>query len=287
MTLKNRINSVVPSELWQFGGFCKRLPMYWRLDRSESLRVQRGLEGLPLFITRDIYVQIPENVTAYVNWRAHGIEDAASREEVRDFLKLSEGRSALIDIGAQTGSISAFFARSRTGPAHILSMEPDPQVQAILARARALNSPEGVNWEIRHEAVSDREGTIEMPISNTPFETERGMADFGKLISVPSRTLTNLVASLDWLPDLVKIDVESFEYEILTSSLPLIERIKPALQLEVHWEILKRRNLDAMDFLSPIAAMGYRGLRAHYRNPADWLAAGRKEAVSRLSLEIA
>lgn len=287
MSLKNRIKSVLPSGLWHLGGFCKRLPVYWRIDRSESLRVQRGLEGLPLFITRDIYVQIPENVTAYVNWRAHGIEDHASWVEVRDFLKLSEGRSALIDIGAQTGSMSAFFARSRTGPARILSMEPDAQVQAILDRARDLNSPQGIDWEIRHEAVSDHVGTIEMPISNTPFETQKGMADFGKLISVPSQTLTSLVDSLDWVPDLVKIDVESFEYEILTTSLPLIERIKPALQLEVHWEILKRRNLDAMDFLSPLAAMGYRGIRARYRNPDDWVTAGKREVVSRLSLHVA
>jgi FkbM family methyltransferase len=150
-------------------------------------------------------------------------------------------------------------------------------VQTILSRARELNSPQGIDWEIRHEAVSDHIGTIEMPISNTPFETQKGMADFGKLITVPSQTLTALVESLDWVPDLVKIDVESFEYEILTSS---------ALQLEVHWEILKRRNLDAMDFLSPLAAMGYRGIRAQYRNPGDWAAAARREAVSRISLKV-
>jgi FkbM family methyltransferase len=286
MRLKKKLKSIVPSGLWQFAGFCKRLPVYWRIDRSESLRVQQGLEGLPLFVTRDLCVQIPESVTAYVNWRAHGIEDAASWAEVRDFLKLAEGRVALIDIGAQTGSISAFFARSRTGPARILSMEPDAQVQAILARARDLNSPPGIDWEIRHEAVSDHVGTIEMPISNTPFETQKGMADFGRRIVVPSQTLTSLVASLDWVPDLVKIDVESFEYEILTASLPLIERIRPALQLEVHWEILRLRHLDAMDFLTPLGAMGYRGIRAHYRNPRDWEAAGRREAVSRLSLKI-
>jgi len=286
MSLKNKLKSFVPSGLWQFGGFCKRLPTYWRIDRSESLRVQRGLEGLPLFITPDIHVQIPENVTAYVNWRSHGIEDHDGWLEVRDFLKLSKGRSALIDIGAQTGSISAFFARSRKGAARILSMEPDAQVQAILSRARELNSPRGIDWEIRHEAVSDHIGTIEMPISNTPFETQKGMADFGKLITVPSQTLTALIESLDWVPDLVKIDVESFEYEILTSSLPLIERIKPALQLEVHWEILKRRNLDAMDFLTPLAAMGYRGIRSQYRNPGDWAAAARREAVSRISLKV-
>lgn len=286
MNLKSFIRNFVPPGLWQLGGFCKRLPAYWRIDRSESLRVKHGLEGLPLFFTRDLYVQIPESVTAYVNWRAHAIEDEISRVEVRDFLELAEGRKALIDVGAQTGSISAFFARSRKGPARILSMEPDPQVRSILERARTLNTPEGIAWEIRHEAVSDHEGIIEMPVSNTPFETERGMADFGKLIEVPARTLTGLVESLDWTPDLVKIDVESFEHEILTTSLSLFERLRPALQLEVHWEILSRRGLDAKEFLEPLGAMGYRGIRARYRNPGDWFAEGLKLPVSRFSLAV-
>jgi hypothetical protein len=41
-----------------------------------------------------------------------------------------------------------------------------------------------------------------------------------------------------------------------------------------------------MDFLSPLAAMGYRGIRAQYRNPGDWAAAARREAVSRISLKV-
>ena len=286
MSLKTQLRSFVPTSLWQFAGFCKRLPAHWRLDRSESLRVQHRLEGLAVFITREVHVRIPESVTAYVNWRAHGIEDAASFRETRDFLKLAEGRSRLIDIGAQTGFISAVFARSRPGVVRILSMEPDPQVQAILTRARALNATGQVEWEIRHEAVSDHEGTMEMPISNTPYETERGMADFGKLITVPSRTLTSLVETLEWTPDLLKIDVESFEHEILTASLPLIEKIKPALQLEVHWEVLRSRNLDAFDFLKPLAEMGYHGIRSGYRTLDDWIALGRTEVVSRLSLKV-
>lgn len=286
MSLKSHLKNVVPESLWHFAGFCKRLPTYWRLDRSESLRVRQGVEGLPLFVARDLHVSIPESVTAYIYWRAHAFEDADLWAETTDFLELAEGRSRLIDIGAQTGFFSALFARARPAPVAILSMEPDSQVQAILARARTLNGGDGIDWEIRHEAVSDHDGTIEIPISNTPYEADLCAGNPGDLITVPSRSLTALVESLDWEPDLLKIDVESFEYEILTTSLPMIERLRPALHLEVHWEILQRRGLDPMDFLAPLARMGYRGNRSGYRKLDDWTVAGRKEVVSRLSLKV-
>lgn len=286
MSLKSHLKTFVPEGLWHFAGFCKRLPTYWRLDRSENLRVQQGVPGLPLFVAPDLHVQIPESVTAYIYWRAHAFEDADLWAETTDFLKLAEGCSRLIDIGAQTGFFSALFARARTAPVSILSMEPDAQVQAILARARVLNGGDGIDWEIRHEAVSDHEGTIGIPISNRPYEADLSAGEPGDLITVPSRSLTALIESLDWTPDLLKIDVESFEYEILTTSLPVIERLRPALHLEVHWEILQRRGLDPMDFLAPLARMGYRGNRSGYRTLEDWAAAGRKEVVSRLSLKV-
>jgi hypothetical protein len=100
MSIKSNLRSIIPSGLWQTVGFCKRLPVYWHLDRSESLRVKRGIEGLPLFVTSDVFVLIPESVTAYMNWRSHAIEDPTSSPETTDFLELAKGRKALIDIGA-------------------------------------------------------------------------------------------------------------------------------------------------------------------------------------------
>lgn len=286
MSVKSQLRSIVPPSLWQTIGFCGRLPTYWKFHRSESLRVRKGIEGLPLYTTPDVFVQIPESVTACMNWRSHGIEDPTSSVETRDFLDLARGRSHFIDIGAQTGFMSALFAMSRNEPMNILSVEPDPRVHDVLARARELNLSRNIDWTVHHAAVSDADGSIFMPVSNTLYEARNGKDDVGKLIEVDSVSLASLVTELVWIPDLIKIDVESFEYEILTSSTDLVEKLKPAIQLEVHWELLKSRGLDALQFLGPLAEMGYRGQAGKYSGLAEWSRAGRTEPVSRLSLQV-
>jgi FkbM family methyltransferase len=205
--------------------------------------------------------------------------------ETSDFLRLSRGKSGLIDIGAQTGFISAVFARSRS-KAHILSFEPDPQVFGILQRARERNLSSGIEWEIRSQAVSNSGGLITISTSNTLYESPTGGEAFGKRIDVPAVTLHKIVEELEWRPDILKIDVESFEYEILLSSLPLLVERKPAIQLEVHWDLLKNRSLNALDFLKPLYEYGYRGNRSRYRGLQEWVNASKREHVSRLSLEV-
>lgn len=121
-----------------------------------------------------------------------------------------------------------------------------------------------------------------MPVSNRLHE--RAEATKATDIDVPVTTMDGLLASLEWRPDIIKIDVESFEHEILCSSLAVIEKLKPALQLEVHWQMLRSRERNAADFLGPLAAFGYRGICRRHRDLDKWFGAGRSEAVSRLSL---
>jgi FkbM family methyltransferase len=284
MSLKAYLRRRVPTKIWQTLGFFKRLPAYWRIDRSEALRVRKRLKGLPLFVTDEIYVFIPESLTAYTEWRLHGIGDYDSAMEVREFLDLAKDCVRLMDIGAQTGFISALFARSRSRPFKILSLEPDPQVIPILHRAKELNdSPEG-DWRIWPLAVSDTTGPVTISVSNVVYELRREDSERANTIHVPARTLTNIVRELNWVPDVVKIDVESFEYEILASALEFLSREKPALQLEVHWQILASRDRSARDFLSPLADIGYRGIRKRYRDLSDWQRESQSKPVSRLSL---
>lgn len=281
--LRSAVRAITPFAVWQTFGFIKRIPSYWRIDRSEALRIRQRTSGLPLYLTPQLPVFPPESITAYLNWRHHGIEINESSAEAKDFLDLAQGRRALIDIGAQTGFMSALFARSRTYPCHILSVEPDPQVQSLLERAAALNAGAHVNWKIENVALSNTSGRLVMPVSNRLHE-EAQSSMRPSVIEVPVTTLTDLLNSLDWQPDIIKIDVESFEYEILCSSLAAIERLKPALQLEIHWQMLEKRERNPHDFLEPLAAIGYRGIRRRYRTLDAWINAGRSEEVSRLAL---
>ena len=269
-----------------FAGFCKRLPAYWRLDRSDSLRVKQSIPGLPLFVTPEIFVQIPESVTALLNWRLHAVEDAAGAAETENFLILAEGCSQFIDIGAQMGFLSALFAKSRSGTIRILSIEPDSQVHQILDRAKALNSSAGIDWEIRHIAVSDEKRSISVSTSNSLYETEGSFERFGEPIEVEAESLSSLVETLDWTPDILKIDVESFEFEVLVPAISLLAAIKPALQLEVHWELLAERDCDPFDFLGPLHEIGYSGIQKSFRGMREWKRLSEKEPVSRLSLRV-
>jgi FkbM family methyltransferase len=286
MSFKTYFRTLAPASVWQTLGFCKRLLMYWRIDRSESLRVRNRVEGLPLFITDEVCVFPPENLTAYICWKTHGFEDAASSVEAREFLELATNCSALVDIGAQTGFMSALFARSRNGVFRIGSLEPDPQVLPILHRARELNGAKNGDWRILPIAVSHRSGKMNIQSSNWMYEARRDPLALVHAIDARTMTLRDVLRELAWTPDILKIDVESFEYEILCSSFDFLNAQKPALQLEVHWELLASRGRSADDFLSPLAEIGYRGMRKKYRNFAAWKRAGRSETVSRLSLRV-
>jgi FkbM family methyltransferase len=284
-TIRSALRTMIPFPVWQTAGFLTRMPSYWRIDRSEALRIRRRLPGLPLHVGKDIHVFAPESITAFRCWQYHGVEVNDSSAEVSDFLQLSEGRRALIDIGAQTGFISALFARSRAMPCHIVSVEPDPRVLPMLKRAAVLNGAAGCEWTVMAEAISDRSGTLSLPSFNRVYENGGDSGpDADASFDVPARTLTGLLAGLDWEPDIIKIDVESFEHEILCSSWRAIERIRPALQLEVHWKMLAERGRDASDFLKPLADLGYRGIRKRYGSLEKWLRAGRVEPVSRMAL---
>jgi hypothetical protein len=147
-----------------------------------------------------------------------------------------------------------------------------------------LNGSSEIDWQIAAVAVSDSSGRISMPLSNRLYESALMGGEDPAEIEVEATTLSDLVAGRSWQPDIIKIDTESFEYEIICPSLDLFERLKPALQLEVHWDMLAARGRGAADFLVPLADMGYRGIRRRYRTYDAWQRAGRSEAVSRMAL---
>ena len=149
--------------------------------------------GLPLYVTNSVSVFPPESVTAYLNWQSHGVEVNESSREALDFLDLAENRRALLDIGAQTGFISAMFARSRRHPARILSVEPDPQCLPLLRRAIDLNGHGDIDWQIAAVAVSDSSGPISMPLSNQFYESAPMERDGPGEIEVEATTLVDLV----------------------------------------------------------------------------------------------
>ena len=167
------------------------------------------MRGLSHHVTDSVSVYSPEeSVIVYLAWQYHGVEINESSREARDFLALAENCHALLDIGAQTGFMSALFARSRRHPARILSVEPDLQCLPFLKRAVDLNGGSAIDWEIATVAVSDLSGRFSLPLGNWFYASAPRTSENPGAIEVEARTLVDLVAGMSWQPDIIKIDTE-------------------------------------------------------------------------------
>src|SRR5215211_7237098 len=62
-----------------------------------------------------------------------------------------------------------------------------------------------------------------------------------KIFELPCATLPDLLRKHSVLPDLLKIDIESYEYELVQSSLDVLKLWKPRIALELHVALLCTR----------------------------------------------
>jgi len=58
-------------------------------------------------------------------------------------------------------------------------------------------------------------------------------------------------------PDLLKIDVEGYEYEVLLGAKRLLEQRKPPICLELHLDLLERRGVEPRRVLAQLESYGY------------------------------
>ena len=70
-------------------------------------------------------------------------------------------------------------------------------------------------------------------------------------------TLRSICREAAFTPDLIKIDIESYEYEVLMSSIDFLDEFKPRLHLELHSPQLRKRGLELGHLLQRLEALGY------------------------------
>ncbi|MBE7157035.1 MAG: FkbM family methyltransferase [Rhodospirillales bacterium] len=184
-------------------------------------------------------------------WKFH-VYNRAGRAEILSFLKLAKGCTRLLDLGASAGIFSALFAVSRPS-SDIVSVEPDGLSFDLLGETIDANRKGDSPWRRERVAVGASTGAIRFV--STGFGGSVATDD-GAGEEVRVETMRDLCARLDFKPDLVKIDVESFEDEILSVSLEWLQQMKPALFLELHWQFLVDRDKDPEALLERLRTIG-------------------------------
>lgn len=264
-------NLVLPrgSGVRRFARFLYRLPVLYRADKSFQIVGDKGFSPFTtLAISNDLVLALPDDHLAASIFEMMANE-RRGRAELAQFLDIAQGCTSLVDIGASGGFFSTIFARSRPSSV-IVSVEPDPPSVAVLRQMRERNRGPACEWTIDPRGIAAERQTVKM-VSNGYGSAVPGTPDVAVVKSYAEknrRPVTENEVELVRLsdicienridPDLIKIDIEGFEYEAITGSQDYLRRVRPRIWLEVHKDKMRERGQDPMELADTLAGIGYR-----------------------------
>lgn len=154
---------------------------------------------------------------------------------IRAVTGAAENGMTIIDIGAHIGYYSLLFAKCVGPTGRVFAFEPLPGNFAVLQMNVRLNNLQNVH--LRNQAVFSRtqEITITAPDDqpnpgNGTIHNETGPNHF----CVEAVALDDFCAELALRPGILKMDVEGYEYDVLTGAQETINRCRPDLLIELH-----------------------------------------------------
>lgn len=141
-----------------------------------------------------------------------------------------------IDIGANIGYHSLLASKILSGGGHIYSFEPQHSIYLQLLKSVEKNNLKNIT--VYNTALSDRVGseTLYIREENSGGSTLLSLPvmesfQVGSRVSVELATLDSFLENFPSV-DLIKIDVEGYEYEVFRGAQKLLEKYHPTIIME-------------------------------------------------------
>ena len=187
-----------------------------------------------------------------------GEYEPAMRKILQSYLK--EG-SVFVDLGANEGYFTVIGAQLCGNVGRVLAIEPQERLLNVINQNLKVNSVENVT--VANVAITDHSGEETLHLASDLNTGSSGLHRATKYRvrtqQVASVTLEALLNERGILNvDLLKVDIEGFEYEALLGSVDLFrkQRIK-ALALELHPWILSARGKPEAHIRTMLLDCGY------------------------------
>lgn len=170
----------------------------------------------------------------------------------------------LFDIGANFGFFCLATLKYGGLSSRVVAVDPSAVSNRILQANVRLAEGAG-RVRIIRAAIGDQDGTLSMLTTGASGDhyliaTNAVRPDIRYVRQYKLSTLAEL-AGLE--PTHLKIDVESFEAEIICGAMEFLSRSRPIIFLELHNDMLWKRGWDSGRVLECLAKCGYRRFERH------------------------
>ncbi len=188
----------------------------------------------------------------------HGSYESGMRKVIEKYL--SPG-AAFVDLGANEGYFTVIGARRCGTSGRVVAVEPQERLLPIIAENLLLNGVEGVS--VLNIAVTDSSGVATIHLTADMNTGASGLFKSVKYDLPTQQVATQTLARVlddEGLThvDLMKVDIEGFEYEALLGSKEVFEQRRVrVLALELHPTILAARGKRVADITQMLAACDY------------------------------
>jgi FkbM family methyltransferase len=188
------------------------------LVESGNIRVRQTRYGLMAYNIHDFYIG-----------RSLDFYGEFSHEETKVFGQFLKPRMTVIDVGANIGAHTLYFAQA-VGPAgHVTAFEPQPVIHRLLCANLALN--EITNARTMQMGVGRENGHAFLPAFDYTQTGNFGGVSLGKhgteqvpIVSIDSLGLEQC--------HFIKVDVEGMEEDVLVGAAQTAARCRPVLYVE-------------------------------------------------------
>ena len=237
------------------------------LARQEAVK-RNVASNLASLLTEDPVLRLEEFESSYVVDRRSDlfsriVTNRSYEPELANLCrKYVDSKKDVVDIGANVGFFSVFFA-SLT-PGKILSVEPTPNAISYLKRNIEMN--DASDRVIVYEgAASDQEGQIEIKsvLGKEEYSSLGVMShpeitgSEWKLIRIETSTLDNLVKTNNLSPGFLKVDVEGMEHLVFGGASDTLRNHRPIIISELSNFLLKKNGSSARAVVEKIRSFGY------------------------------
>jgi FkbM family methyltransferase len=222
-----------------------------------DVRLEKSEHTIRCHVADQYAFSMPLNCERELDFHNHTQE---GRAELSGIATAALHGGTLFDIGAHAGLISAIFCAARPDNV-VYSFEPSPISQQRLVVLRELNGF-GPRMRLEQVAIGREKAKLEMLVDPgggyvQVQHFEHSMWDAPQKIVVEVESIPDAAARLGVIPDFIKLDIESYEYEAIEGARDFFAQHRPELFIELHLNYLEERKLSPRTLVTTLADCGY------------------------------